>query len=132
MLFKIDENLHPDVASVLREHGHDAVTVWDQGLRGTSDVKLSAVCRSEHRALITLDLDFADIRAYPPEDYDGIMVLRLSRQDKRHVVNVVKRVVGLLQTEPLSRHLWVVDEANVRIRGKDEDASGDEDRSEAT
>ena len=34
MLFKIDENLHPDVASVLREHGHDAVTVWDQGLRG--------------------------------------------------------------------------------------------------
>lgn len=131
MRFKIDENLHADVASVLREHGHDAVTVWDQDLRGTSHVNLSAVCRKEHRALITLDLDFADIRAYPPEDYDGLIVLRLSRQDKRHVVNVVKRVVVLLQTEPLSRYLWVVDEANVRIRGKDEGAASAEDRSDA-
>ena len=31
--FKIDENLHPDVASFMREHGHDVLTVWDKGLR---------------------------------------------------------------------------------------------------
>jgi hypothetical protein len=28
--FKIDENLHSDAAGLLRRHGHDAVTVYDQ------------------------------------------------------------------------------------------------------
>jgi len=37
--FKVDENLHPEAAMFLRDHGHDAVTVWDQNLRGTSDVE---------------------------------------------------------------------------------------------
>ncbi len=30
MPFKIDENLHPDVATFLREHGHDAMTIDDK------------------------------------------------------------------------------------------------------
>jgi Domain of unknown function (DUF5615) len=37
MRFKIDENLHPEVAELLRQHRHDATTVYDQGLRGHSD-----------------------------------------------------------------------------------------------
>lgn len=33
MQFKIDENLHSDVADLLRKHGHDALTVFDQGTK---------------------------------------------------------------------------------------------------
>ncbi len=33
MQFKIDENLHADAADLLRQHGHDALTVFEQGLR---------------------------------------------------------------------------------------------------
>ncbi len=120
-LFKIDENLHADVASFLREHGHDASTVWDEGLRGTSDATLAQVCRAEERALITLDLDFADIRTYPPEQYPGLIVLRVTRQDKSHLLDVLRRVVPLLREEALAQHLWIVDEKNVRIRGKEEE-----------
>lgn len=122
-LFKIDENLHPDVASFLREHGHDASTVWDEGLRGTSDADLAQVCRTENRALITLDLDFADIRTYPPERYPGLIVLRVTRQDKSHLLGVIRRVIPLLREETLAQHLWIVDEQNVRIRGKEEKPS---------
>lgn len=122
-LFKIDENLHPDVASFLREHGHDASTVWDEGLRGISDADLAQVCRTEDRALITLDLDFADIRTYPPEQYPGLIVLRVTRQDKSHLLDVLRRVVPLLREEALAQHLWIVDEKNVRIRGKEEELS---------
>lgn len=118
--FKIDENLHPELASFIQEHGHDAVTVWDQGLRGTPDTNLAQVCRAEGRALITLDLDFADIRTYPPEEYHGLIVLRVSSQDKRHVENVFARVIPLLEDEPLTKHLWIVDEQSIRVRGKDE------------
>ena len=34
MRFKVDESLHVEVADLLRGQGHDALTVFDQGLRG--------------------------------------------------------------------------------------------------
>lgn len=118
--FKIDENLHPDVASFMREQGHNVLTVWDEGLRGTSDANLSHACRTEDRVLITLDLDFADIRTYPPQEHPGLIVLRLKSQDRRHVLDALSRIVPLLADEPLSKRLWVVDEQSVRIGGKEE------------
>lgn len=33
MRFKIDENLPHEVAALLRNVGHDAVTILDQGMR---------------------------------------------------------------------------------------------------
>lgn len=117
MRFKTDENLHPEFSEWLRDHGHDAVTVWDQGLQGTSDQEIAQRCRSEKRALITLDLGFGDIRAYPPEDYAGIIVLRLADHDRKHILASFPIVLEFLRVEPLEGKLWVVDERSVRIRG---------------
>jgi predicted nuclease of predicted toxin-antitoxin system len=82
MRFKIDENLHPDVALSLRYKGHDALGVWDQGLKGKRDEDLARVCRLEGRALLTLDVGFADVRTYPPDQYPGLIVLRLRSCEK--------------------------------------------------
>ena len=117
MQFKTDENLHPEVSEWLRYHGHDAVTVWDQSLRGKSDQEIAQRCRSEKRALITVDLGFSDIRAYPPEDYPGIIILRLAHHGRKHVLASFPIVLEFLQVEPLEGKLWVVDERSVRIRG---------------
>ncbi|MCY2951589.1 MAG: DUF5615 family PIN-like protein [Planctomycetota bacterium] len=122
MRFKIDENVHPEVAGYLSEQGHDALTVWDEGLRGTADTSLAEVCRKERRTLLTLDVDFADIRVYPPEQYAGIIVLRLGSQSRIHVLQSVVRLAALLSlTEnKADGHLWIVDEQSVRVRGEDE------------
>lgn len=53
-----------------------------QRSHGRSDVDRADVCKAEERAIVTLDLDFADIRAYPPDSYSGLIVLRLDRQGK--------------------------------------------------
>ena len=66
---------------------------------------------------MTLDLDFADIRVYPPESHAGIIVLRLAEQGRSHAARAVRSILPLLNTEPLAGHLWVVDERSVRIRG---------------
>jgi predicted nuclease of predicted toxin-antitoxin system len=116
MRFKIDENLHPELAGFLRQEGHDALTVWDQGLRGRPDTDLALVCQSERRALITLDAGFADIRTYPPENFTGLVVLRLADQSRRSVLAVFPRVLDLLNREPLTGQLWIVDEQSVRVR----------------
>ena len=117
LAFKVDENLPDEVARILRDAGYDAVTIGTQKLSGTPDARLADVVLGEGRALVTLDLDFADIRAYPPERYPGIIVLRVRRQDKSHVCSVMERMVRLLGVEPVVGRLWVADETTVRIRG---------------
>ncbi len=119
MRFKTDENLHSDVAQYLRANGHDALTVWDQALRGTSDQNLAQVCQSEGRVLITLDLDFANIRAYPPQQYAGIIVLRLASHSRSHVLRSATQLLPLLSESDVAGHLWIVDEQGVRVRGAD-------------
>jgi predicted nuclease of predicted toxin-antitoxin system len=100
----------------LRQNGQDARTVFDQGLRGHGDDDVAQVCQQEGRALVTLDLDFADIRAYPPQNYSGIIVLRLVDQSRPAVLRVVQRLLPLFAVEPLAGHLWIVDDSQVRIR----------------
>ncbi len=65
---------------------------------------------------MTLDLDFADIRVYPPEEFSGLIVLRLRRQDKIHVLKVVTRLMEMSFRESPDKHLWIVEEERVRIR----------------
>jgi hypothetical protein len=67
--------------------------------------------------LITLDLDFADIRSYPPAQYSGLSVLRLKKQDKPHVLDVFNHLMRVFQDEPIERHLWIGGEKQIRIRG---------------
>ena len=117
MKFKIDENLPVEFAELLRASGYEADTINDEGLAGSPDERVIAVCRSESRCLITLDLDFGDMRAYPPADLFGLIVLRLQRQDKLHVLEIATRLIPLLRVEPLTKRLWIVDEKRVRIRG---------------
>jgi predicted nuclease of predicted toxin-antitoxin system len=66
MKFKTDENLPSEVVDHLRLAGFDAMTVVERRLSGAPDARVAAVCHDEGRVLVTLDLDFADIRAHPP------------------------------------------------------------------
>lgn len=117
MEFKVDENLPVGVADLLRQAGYDAATVVEQRLEGWPDSDIASACQEEGRVLITLDTDFADIRAYPPAQFPGLMVLRLHKQDKPHVIEIVKHLIPLLSSEPLEHLLWIVEETRVRIRG---------------
>ena len=115
--FKIDENLPVEAAEALRLAGYDALTVLDQAMGGAQDGPLALVCREEGRALITLDLDFSNIQAYPPSDHPGIIVLRLAHQDKVHALRTLAAALPYLDKEPLEGRLWIVDEHKIRIRG---------------
>ena len=115
--FKVDENLPTEAAELLTSAGHDAVTVRDQRMAGQPDTNVAAVCQQEERVVVTLDLDFADIRSYPPAEHAGIIVLRLTLLDKLHVLSVLQRVLPVLEHEPLVGKLWIVEETSVRVRG---------------
>ena len=115
MKFKVNENLPIEVAQCLRSAGYDAMTVLEQIMGGETDTNLYQVCQQEERILVTLDLDFSDIRTYPPGESAGIIVLRFSRQDKGYILDNFDRVIQLLEQEIIDRRLWIVDEVQVRV-----------------
>ena len=84
MKFKVDENLPIEIAALLRAANHHAVTVSEERLAGEQDPRIFETCLREGRALVTLDLDFADLRVYPPHRSPGIIVLRVRRQVVLH------------------------------------------------
>jgi predicted nuclease of predicted toxin-antitoxin system len=116
MRFKIDDTLPLESAEILVQAGYDALTVNDQAMGGGPDSKLAEVCKSERGALVTLDLDFANIWQYPPAKYSGLLVLRPVLQTKSHVLTRLRSAAGRLLSEHLPGTLWIVDEAGIRIR----------------
>jgi predicted nuclease of predicted toxin-antitoxin system len=113
--FKLDENLPLDARDLLRAAGFDVLTVHDQALQGSSDDRVAQVCREEGRALVTLGLDFADVRTFLPAAHPGLIVLRPGRLDRHAVVRLLERGMDVLKREPLAGHLWIVGDDRVRI-----------------
>lgn len=115
MKFKLDENLSPTLAELFVTAGYDAHSVLDQHLGGQPDERVIDVCAREQRALITLDLDFANIQAYPPSKFHGIVVLRLASQGHSVVEAAIRRIFNVLPREPLDGVLWIVEDGRIRI-----------------
>jgi len=114
--FKIDENLPAEAAGILHGAGFDADTVADEDLSGTADETIASTSRAQDRILASLDLDFANIRAYPPGEHAGIIVLRVRRQDKRAVLAYVRRLAAALGRRNPAGELWIVDRDRIRFR----------------
>jgi predicted nuclease of predicted toxin-antitoxin system len=114
--FKLDENL-PDLVRVsLIELGLDVQTVVQEQLSGARDDEVLRACIIEDRILVTLDLDFSDIRSYPHGSYPGIWVLRPPTQTFEAIEALVKAGVRLAKLERVLGQLWIIDERRVRIR----------------
>jgi predicted nuclease of predicted toxin-antitoxin system len=116
MKFKTDENLSVTVAELLRQHGHDAMSIDEQDMSGFADANVAEVVKSEGRVLVTLDLDFSNIQNYPPAEYPGIIVLRPPRQDNATVQAVLLKVLPLMTEEKLLGKLWIVEDQKLRVR----------------
>lgn len=113
---KVDENMPRQVEAELHRMGIDVATARSEGLGGVADPVLIAACSAEDRVLVTLDLDFADMRGYPPQSHRGIWVLRPARQTFAAVSGLLHAAVRLASVERVAGQLWVVDERQVRIR----------------
>ena len=120
MRFEVDENLPQEVATIFAAAGHDATTVHSQGLCGAPNSKLAAICINEARALFTLDLDFADVRASMKHATEGVIVIRAGVQEREHVIAIVQKIIDVLDRESLRDTLWIVDESSIRVRELDQ------------
>jgi predicted nuclease of predicted toxin-antitoxin system len=116
MKFKIDENLPAELATDIRTAGHEADTVFDQNLSGATDSTIMARVQADGRALLTMDKGIADIRAYPPHQYAGIILFRPSVTGRTATLAFIRRHLAALLQSNLPGHLFVVSESGIRVR----------------
>jgi len=118
MRFLIDADLPRSSADAFRRHGHIAIDVRDIGLRGAKDLEIARYAQAQNLCLVTGDFDFADIRNYPPDQFAGIVVLRLPRSATAQYIaqlldSFLRRPDALAQ---LPGKLAIVEAGQVRLR----------------
>ena len=115
MKFKLDENLGRSIQTLFRQHDHDCLTVWDEGLSEADDSVILQAAVTEDRVLVTNDFDFSNVLVYPPEKTAGIVVLnppgRVSRSLLKHLVEVLLRAMS---TNTVQGKLWIVEPTRIR------------------
>lgn len=113
---KLDENLGRTHVEILRNAGYEVDRVFDEGLSGAADAKVWEHVCSLGRFLVTLDLDFSDVRHYPPSTHAGILLIRARSRSRTAVAGVLSRVIAERALDDLRGCLAVADESFTRIR----------------
>jgi len=112
MKFLIDENVRSEIETFLVESGHDVRRVASGSRNG--EVIQSAL--AEKRVLITHDIHFSNILAYPPAKYCGIIRIRIDPPSADKIIPALKGLLDKTRSARFNRRLFVLEENGFRVR----------------
>ncbi|TWT42088.1 hypothetical protein RAS1_32160 [Phycisphaerae bacterium RAS1] len=120
MHFLLDANMPRSAAGAVRAAGHECTHLRDTPLADASDAEIAEHARAGRLALMTRDFDFADERAYPPEEHAGIAVFWLPETAGADLV--VQLVAAFMRENTciaaLPGRLAIVEFGRIRLRPK--------------
>jgi predicted nuclease of predicted toxin-antitoxin system len=94
MRFLADMGVDIRVVRWLRDGGHDAVHLRDEGLHRLPNGDIFGKAISEGRIILTFDLDFGEIAAASKERPAQVIVFRLRNTRAAHVINRLAAVLA--------------------------------------
>ena len=116
MKFKVDENLPVEAADLLREAGHEADTVQEEGLSGTEDEVLSSGYNWRAGPSSRWTWTSATSALTRRKTTLGIIILRPSRQDKDAALALIRRSCPCSPWRRWPGCIWIVEPDRIRIR----------------
>jgi len=104
------------VVDWLRQNGHDAKYLCDEGLHRIPNGEIFAKAISENRILITFDLDFGEIVALSKREKVSIILFRLHNTRTSHLINRLSIVLEDSAGALGEGAVVVVEESRHRVR----------------
>jgi predicted nuclease of predicted toxin-antitoxin system len=108
----LDENLPAKLDKILSAKN------WDvkRAPSGASDREIADTAKGEKRIIVTYDKHFADIRAFPPQEFAGIIRLQISPPLISDITSSLEELFHTFQPSQLSGKLIVIRKGRMRIR----------------
>ena len=117
--FFADHCVSNEIIHALREVGHEVVRLKEHLPTDARDALVIAKAQELDAILLSLNGDFADIVAYPPATFKGIIALQVLDHPEATGA-LIARLISYLRTHPAEEHhrgkLIIVEPHRVRIR----------------
>jgi len=113
--FPVDANVPKSVVSCLRDLGHDVADVREILPNGTVDQRIFDYAQNERRILVTHDLGFGNLIAYPVGSHVGIIAIRPQNLPPKVTARIVCSYVET-HTDELPNALVVLSPGGARVR----------------
>lgn len=113
---KLDENLSVLLKRTLSAMGYDVRTAAEEELIGRPDIEIASAAHREERVLLTLDLEFGDLRKHPPGQHPGIVLFRPRSLGPMTVNQFIEGFLRSADLEDFPGCIIIVDPSKVRVR----------------
>ena len=112
----LDQGLAPHAATILRQHGWDAVHVSEIGMARAEDIQILERARNDESVCITLDHDFHAHLAVTGHGRPSVVLLRVQGLDAQGQADLIRSVYAQCE-DALSEGAAVsADRESIRIR----------------
>jgi predicted nuclease of predicted toxin-antitoxin system len=117
--FFSDQCVPAEIIEFLRQHDYRVTKLQDVIPKNSPDPKVIEKSREIGAILLSLNGDFADIVAYPPQNYSGIVAIQLHNHPEV-IPQLMRFLIQFLGTNPLQDYykgkLFIVEPHRIRIR----------------
>ena len=112
----LDQCVPAKFQRIIKTWGYDVDLLKQHIAPNSPDPDVIELAKNLDAVLLTIDLDFSNIIDYPPQDFQGIIVLRYDIRAETAVLNTLKQALADLYRDDLRQVLIIVDESKYRIR----------------
>ncbi len=108
--------ISPRTVEYLREIGHAAIHLREEGLQKLEDPKILEKARNEDRILLAHDLDFSDLMAASGERLPSVIIFRLKSMKPDNVNRHLAAIIESVGDKLMEGVIISVNEQRIRIR----------------
>ena len=116
MKLLIDNNLSPRLSLLLKQQGHDAKHVGENGMFNASDIEIFRLAFNEERLIVTADTDFSFILSQWNQNSPSLILLRYFPYNPEIQSLTISRILSSYQQEIIFGSIIIVESDRIRIR----------------
>ncbi len=112
----LDQGLAPHAATLLRQHGLDAVHVSELGMERAEDAQILEMARNNEQVCVTLDHDFHAHLALTGNGRPSVVLLRVQGLDAQGQADLIRSVVAQCEEALIEGAAVSADRKSIRVR----------------